>query len=79
MRDSVHGYANGRHNTPPLKPFDVIERVRAEDGSWAGRRTDTVTSSVRYAIERRDDLRRQGRPAYVIDKDGVRVEVARWR
>ena len=73
MRDDTHGYTRGYGWKPtPLKPFEVLER------RGPGVRTDTVTSSVRYAIERRDELRRQRRPAYVIDKDGRRVEVARW-
>ena len=71
------GYTRGYGWRPePLKPFEVIERTRDNEGQ--GKRTDTVTSSLRYAIERRDTLRDQRRPAFVIDSTGRRVEVARW-
>ena len=77
MQDGIRAFTRGYGWRPePLKPFSVIERTRDNEGQ--GRRTDTVTSSLRYAIERRDDLRAQRRPAFVIDRDGRRVEVARW-
>lgn len=67
------GYARGYGWKPqPRKPFEVHQRTPG------GHRTDTVTSSLRYAIERRDHLRRTQRPAYVIDADGRRVEVDRF-
>lgn len=74
MRDDVHGYVATWGAAPPrpVKPFDVMERVRDSEGK--GKRTDTRTSSMRYALERRDALRRQGRPAYVTDISGRRVE-----
>lgn len=74
MRDDTHGYTRdpGRPNRYPRKPYFVIERVRDEDGS--GKRTDWQTGNLRYAIDRRDDLRGQGRPAYVEDVTGRRVE-----
>lgn len=74
MRDDVHAYASTWGAAPPrpVKPFDVIERTRGKDGK--GRRSDTRTSSIRYALDRRDELRRQGRPAYVTDISGRRVE-----
>lgn len=74
MRDDVHGYVATFGAAPPrpLKPFSVIERTRDSEGT--GRRTDTFTSSMRYALERREALRNQGRPAFVQDKDGRRVE-----
>lgn len=79
MRDDLHAYTGSRQfQSPPRKPFEVIERTKGAGLGDLGKRTDTVTSSLRYAIERRDDLRRTRRPAYVIDKDGRRVEVARW-
>lgn len=78
MRDDTHAYTNAQpFHSPPRKPFEVIERIRVPAGGTA-RRTDTTTGSLRYAIERRDTLRRQGRPAFIRDLDGRRVEVARW-
>ena len=76
MRDDTHGYVATWGAAPPrpLKPFTVIERIRDRDGH--GRATDTTTSSLRYALERRQTLREQGRPAFVTDKDGRRVEAA---
>lgn len=72
-----HGYTRGYGWKPePLKPYSVIERRRDDDG--AGHRTDTFTFSRRYAIERRDALRAQGRPAFVTDRDGRRVEADRY-
>lgn len=79
MRDDTHGYTRGfRQNPYPRKPFDVMERVREPDGGKGGQRSDTRTSSLRYAMDRRTELVRQGRPAFVLDADGRRVEVARW-
>lgn len=75
MRDDTHGYASPYAARRPVKPFEVIERVRDADG--IGKRTDTCTSSLRYALERRDALRANRRPAYVIDVSGQRVET-RW-
>ena len=56
------------------KLYDVVERVRDADGQ--GRRTDTVTGDLKRAIARRDEMRRQGRPAYVTDAGGRRIEVS---
>ena len=56
------------------KLYDVVERVRDADGQ--GKRTDTVTGDLVRAIRRRDEMRRQGRPAYVTDAGGRRVEVS---
>lgn len=72
MRDDVHGYTRGRDSSTARKPFDVIERVPG------GKRTDTETFNLERAIRRRDELRHQRRPAFVQDRDGRRVEVARW-
>jgi hypothetical protein len=72
MRDDTHGYTKGFPAwCKPRGPFEVFERVRF------GKRSDTYTGSLRYAIDRRNELVRQGRPAYVIDVDGRRVEVLR--
>lgn len=77
MQDGVHGFTRGYGWRPePIKPFTVVERTRDNDG--VGRRSDTLTRSRRYAIERRDDLRAQGRPAFVEDASGRRVEVFRY-
>lgn len=76
MQDSVHGYTRGYGWKPtPRKPFFVIERTPP---FGLGRRTDTQTSSLAYAMRRRDELRRTRRPAFVQDIDGRRVEVERW-
>ena len=56
------------------KLYDVVERVRDADGQ--GKRTDTVTGNLERAIARRDEMRRQGRPAYVTDAGGRRIEVS---
>jgi hypothetical protein len=78
MRDDTHGFTSGfRQNPYPRKPFDVMERVRVP-GAGGAQRSDTRTSSLRYAMDRRTELVRQGRPAFVLDADGRRVEVARW-
>lgn len=75
MRDDTHGYT-GAYGCPvrPVGPFEVIERIRDNDG--VGRRTDTLTRSLRYALERRDWLRRTNRPAFVREITGRRVERA---
>lgn len=74
MRDDAHGFTrdHGRPNRYPRKPFFVMERVRDADGG--GKRTDMQTSDTMRAIYRRDELRRSGRPAYVEDVTGRRVE-----
>lgn len=69
----LRGYTRGYGWRPePLAPYTVRER------RGPGHRTDTVTRSLRYAIERRDLLRRTRRPAYVVDATGRRVEVERF-
>lgn len=71
MRDDVHAYVATWGAAPPrpVKPFRVVLRQKR------GKATDTITSSLRYALERRDHLRRTQRPAYVEDVSGRRVEV----
>ncbi len=76
MQDSTHGYTRGYGWKPlPRKPFFVMQRTGPRH---EGQRTDTQTSSLGYAIRRRDELRRTQRPAYVVDVEGRRVEVERF-
>lgn len=77
MRGDTRGYTSP-YGAPaaPRKPFYVIERIRDQDGQ--GKRTDTITGSMRYAHERKVYLRQTGRPAFVHDRDGRRVEVPYW-